>query len=274
MPSAIFIYLSAPQPPPPVCQPGPAEPPSPSGHTSLLLTPVTTCPSLALGRSLPQPWRSGLHTGTHTPAGCSPDYWAVVADPRVLQDAPPQALLWVSLVPNRGAGGPPSPSVSVPCTSGPRQHWLALKSSRAMGLVLQEGTYAAASHKPAITERQEVGVREKPGRTGAHPGPWAGHRQLGRPRSPPLHSLMESAEPQPLFQDAKNFQGVCMLEGPPPPSQPRQKGQNLGCSRGRAQSRLGNTQILQPLPGMWLTGNRLWCRAPQPFADPSCRAPP
>lgn len=38
MPSAIFIYLSAPQPPPPVCQPGPAEPPSPSGHTSLLLT--------------------------------------------------------------------------------------------------------------------------------------------------------------------------------------------------------------------------------------------
>lgn len=31
MPSAIFIYLSAPQPPPPVCQPGPAEPPHPVG---------------------------------------------------------------------------------------------------------------------------------------------------------------------------------------------------------------------------------------------------
>lgn len=53
MPSAIFIYLSAPQPPPSVCQPGPAEPPSPSGHTSLLLTPVTTCPSLASRRSSP-----------------------------------------------------------------------------------------------------------------------------------------------------------------------------------------------------------------------------
>lgn len=66
MPSAIFIYLSAPQPPPPVCQPGPTEPPSPSGHTSLLLTPVTTCPSLALRRTLPEPQQLGLHRGTTT----------------------------------------------------------------------------------------------------------------------------------------------------------------------------------------------------------------
>lgn len=64
MPSAIFIYLSAPQPPPPVCQPGLAEPPSPSGHTSLLLTPVTTCPSLDLQHSLPEPLQSGLPAGT------------------------------------------------------------------------------------------------------------------------------------------------------------------------------------------------------------------
>lgn len=66
MPSAIFIYLSAPQPPPPVCQPGPAEPPSPSGHTSLLLTCVTTCPSFALQRSLPEPLQAGLHRSMTT----------------------------------------------------------------------------------------------------------------------------------------------------------------------------------------------------------------
>lgn len=67
MPSAIFIYLSAPQPPPPVCQPGPAEPPSPSGHTSLLLTlardhlPKPHSPALSS-----EPQQSGLHTGTTT----------------------------------------------------------------------------------------------------------------------------------------------------------------------------------------------------------------
>lgn len=62
-----YIYLSL--SPPASSSRLPTRPcgaPSPSGHTSPLLTPVTTCPSLTLQHSLPEPWQSGLHTGTAT----------------------------------------------------------------------------------------------------------------------------------------------------------------------------------------------------------------
>lgn len=98
------LYLSIsqpPQPPPPVCQLGPAEPPSPSGHTSLLLTPMTTCPSLALRRSIPESQQSGLQP----PYSMSGNGHADMC----LKYRPRKALVWVFLVPNHKCASGPWP---------------------------------------------------------------------------------------------------------------------------------------------------------------------
>lgn len=65
------------------------------------------------------------------------------------------------------------------------------------------------------------------GRTEASPRPVGTVRQdtrpLARSFTPPLHFLMESGEPQPVFQGAMDFRGVCMLEGHLPPFHPTKR---------------------------------------------------
>lgn len=72
-----YIYLSLSPPASSFRLPSrPAEPPSPSGHTSLLLTPVTTCPSLAFRLSLPQPRQPGS-IQTQQPTSCTASHWYI-----------------------------------------------------------------------------------------------------------------------------------------------------------------------------------------------------
>ena len=55
--------------------------------------------------------------------------------------------------------------------------------------------------------------------------------------SHPSTSLKESEVPQPIFQSAKNFQGVCMLKGPPPPSHSTKREMaESGMIKGKQQS--------------------------------------
>lgn len=225
MPSAIFIYRSAPQPPPPVCQPGPAEPPSPSGHTSLLLTPVTTCPSLAPQRSPPRtpairPARGhdDLLTGTSGHAHvCFHRHltgrpWAGVSTPK----------------PRAGRGGclwPPFSRGSFPACQSLGSAGLSPESSTSHRLGPLGGvpTLKCRTNWPSWGDGRRRGRDQDSGDGGLSQA--CGQHAAGQtfPPPPPHHSLKESGEPQSVFQGAVSIRGVCMLEGRPPPVHPAKR---------------------------------------------------
>lgn len=170
-----YIYLSLSPPASSSRLPArPAEPPSPSGHTSLWLTPVTTCPSLAPRRSPPpEPLPSGGHEGTTTFSagtarhahGCCHVHltgrpWAGVSGPK------PRAgggCLWPL---SATAPSPPARASAVrACPQSPPR-----PSAGTSG----RGAHGEVSHKLAILGRQEVqGERARLGGGRAMLGLWA-----------------------------------------------------------------------------------------------------
>lgn len=142
----------------------PAEPPSPSGHTSLLLTPVTTCPSLAPQRSLPEPLRSGLHGRMAT--------FLLVCQgvPTCASICTGQARGWCSSPKpraGRGASGPVSRSSFPDCQSlGSAGLSPESSTSRSAGSS-GRGAPTEVSPKRTILERREAqGERTRRGEVG------------------------------------------------------------------------------------------------------------
>ena len=149
-----YIYLSLSPPASSFRLPSrPAEPPSPSGHTSLLLTPVTTCPSLAFRRSPPQPRQPGS-TQTQRPTSCTPSHWYIRCAHMSLKLCTHTGTDHHICGPKPGALVVLLPSQSQLPARQPNQPALREPWAGSSG----RGTHAAPSQRPVITWRQRRGV--------------------------------------------------------------------------------------------------------------------